>query len=75
MRHYTGCCDAERDARAMGYRNAREADADNWGNPVVNVKVCETCKCEYTNVGCLLDGKRYCNSKCIHLTTATNPLD
>jgi hypothetical protein len=28
-----GCCDAERDARAQGYGNAREADADNWGIP------------------------------------------
>jgi len=24
-------CDQERDARAMGYRNAAEAKADNWG--------------------------------------------
>ena len=34
MRHFdSGCCDAKRDARAMGYRNAREADEDNWGQP------------------------------------------
>lgn len=25
--------DRERDARAMGYRNAKEADKDNWGRP------------------------------------------
>ena len=38
MRYDSGCCDAERDARAMGYRNAREADADNWGNPDADYK-------------------------------------
>ena len=71
MRHDSGCCDAERDARAMGYRNASQADADNWGNSDVKVQVCETCKCEYTHSGYLIDGKRYCYSKCIPLTTAT----
>jgi len=72
MRHFnSGCCDAERDARAMGYRNAREADEDNWGSPEVPVRVCETCKCEFTHSGYMIDGKRYCFSKCIPLTNAT----
>ncbi len=30
--------DRERDARAMGYRNAKEADKDNWGRPKNNKK-------------------------------------
>lgn len=34
MNHrYNECCDAERDARLMGYKNAKEADRDNWGQP------------------------------------------
>ena len=31
-RYDRGCCDHERDARAMGYSSAYAADQDNWGD-------------------------------------------
>lgn len=74
MNHYSGCCDAERDARAMGYRNAREANANNWGNPWPDDKICHTCKKTYDYSGFEVDGKPFCCGKCVAtyeaLTTA-----
>lgn len=39
--HYekdSGCCDADRDARLMGYSNSYVADLHNWGNPIEEIK-------------------------------------
>jgi len=66
MRHFdSGCCDAKRDARAMGYRNAREADEDNWGMPPKDDNICHTCKKPYAFAGFAVDGKTFCCGKCV----------